>query len=290
MSFLDEHQVPYMQGGNHRHVRHGWIGYQCPWCGTSSWHLGTRLTDGYTTCWRCGPHRVGDVLIELTKQPWAVVKPIVEQFGGRFQAKQAPLGAKLKLPMGIGGLLPCHKEYLRNRGFNPDYLRDTWGVGGIGGVSTLPWRLFIPIYIRKDMVSWTTRAIGGDGLRYVSAKPVEESVPIKNTLYGQHLVPGHTVVVVEGPADAWAIGPGAVAVYGLNVSERQIAEIQSYSTRIVCFDNTTDAQKRAKKLCDKLKAVTSHGSVTYQVLLESGSDPGSASTDEITELRERFVL
>ena len=290
--FLDECHVSTMTGGNHKHVRHGWLGLQCPWCHTTSWHLGIRLADGHTTCWRCGGHRLADVLITVSGQPWSAVLPVVKEVQKRtgIAGTRVKSSGRLKLPKGITPLGRAHKLYLKDRGFNPDDIQDKWDVQGLGLESPLSWRLFIPVKINGQTVSWTTRSIGSADPKYISASPDAESVPIKSTLYGADLVPGHVIVVVEGPADAWAIGPGAVAVFGLNVSLTQLAEIQSYPVRVVCFDSDDDAQRRADQLCRRLDQSYETSGETHQVQLETGSDPGDADHDEILELRKRFGL
>ena len=86
---------------------------------------------------------------------------------------------------------------------------------GIGLHPRLPWRLFIPIHSHGRPISWTTRSIGTkDKKKYITASPAEEAAPHKQTLYGLDYC-RHTVIVVEGPLDAWNIGPGAAATYGL---------------------------------------------------------------------------
>ncbi len=284
MSFLDDHHIPYKEGGSHQHVRFGWLGLQCPWCQTQKWHLGVRLSDGYTTCWRCGHHRIGDVLMELTGGTWKDIKHLTE-FDGIRRLPVAVKG-KLKLPE-IGPLLPAHKKYIRSRGFDPEYLSMSWGISGIGLAERLSWRLFIPIHIGRDLVSWTTRAIAKDtGPRYLSAGPTDEAVPHKNVLYGAQHVPGHAIIVVEGPADAWAIGHGAVAVLGLQVSPQQILDIAAYPRRMICFDSSDAAQKRAEALCQRLSQKSSADCITESCCLSTGDDPADADPDEIQQLKQ----
>ena len=158
-----------------------------------------------------------------------------------------------------------------------------WGVQGIGITARLRWRLFIPIQVRGVTVTWTTRAIGETGTRYMSARPDEEVTPIKSILYGVDLVPGDSVVVHEGPTDCWATGPGAVGVFGLNVSPTQVAEIGSYGRRTICFDDGKDAQKRAERLAERVSVLPGETNV---IRLESGSDPAEADPEEIAELRK----
>jgi len=221
------------------------------------------------------------VLQELAKVHWKDISPIVAGFKHYIELEKRPRG-RLTLPKRLEPLGPAHKRYLRDRGFTPEALERLWQLQGIGPVGRLMWRVFIPIHLRGELVSWTTRTIGNGELRYVSASPEEESFSHKDILYGADRA-SSTIIVVEGPADVWAFGPGAVATLGVVVSRAQFLEMSAYPVRYICFDSSREAQKRAGELATRLKAFKGE---TYQVELESGDDPGSADPDEIREVRK----
>ena len=214
---------------------------------------------------------------------------MVEGYTGVYDKRPQPTSSMVKLPPGVGEFQKSHLKYIRERGFDPQYLYDTWGVRGIGLNPKLSWRLFIPIHVQKRVVSWTTRSIAANSdRRYISASPEEEAVPHKTILYGADLVPGGTIIVVEGPADAWRIGPGAVATFGLSMSLQQVREIGSYPRRVLCFDNEPGARRRAVELAER---TFSHlPGETLVVSLETGKDPGCAEPQEVQELRTKVGL
>jgi DNA primase len=189
----------------------------------------------------------------------------------------------VKPPPGLQALRRPHRDYLRGRGLDPDIIESLWGVRATGPVGRLAWRLWIPIELDGQIVSWTTRAIGDKQPRYVSAGPGEESIDHKTLLYGEDRA-GHSIVVVEGPADVWAIGPGAVAVLGLTTTPQQIERIGSHPVRAVCFD--AGAERRASRLAAWLRQYPGE---TATIRLESGDDPAEADSEEIEELRRRFL-
>jgi len=168
---------------------------------------------------------------------------------------------------------------------NPDEIERLWGVQGIGLASELSWRLWIPIYHQGEVVSWTTRAIGNTDARYITASPEQESKSIKSVLYGGDMV-RYASIICEGPIDAWAIGPGAVAVCGLSYTKAQLLETSKFPVRVICFDSESIAQKRANRLAKQLQVFPGE---THVVVLESGDDPAEADRSEILELRERFL-
>ena len=147
----------------------------------------------------------------------------------------------------------------------------------------LPWRLFIPFHIHGEVVSWTTRSIGQNGLRYVSASSDQEKVNHKSILYGEDFC-RHAVIVHEGPFDVWRTGPGAVATCGTGFSRSQLLRLSNYPVRVICFDNEKQAQQRATELCDLLEPFPGE---TIQVTLDA-KDAAEASDKEINQLR-RFL-
>jgi DNA primase len=193
----------------------------------------------------------------------------------------------LKIPQGVGPLLPAHRAYLKKRGLNPDLLASVWGFRGIGIAPRLQWRIWIPICdLYGKVVSWTTRSIGDDPpTRYISATADEEELPHRSILFGAHLA-RHVIIVCEGALDAVTIGPGAVATCGVGFSKAQKAAMAEYPVRVVCFDAEDDAQKRARALCNDLSAFP--GS-TENVYFDSAKDANSADRAEVDELRKKYL-
>jgi hypothetical protein len=192
---------------------------------------------------------------------------------------------RLELPAGLVPLMKQHKRYLQGRGFDADDLVRLWGIQAIGLAVDLAWRIFIPAYYQGQVVSWTTRSISDNVTsRYWSAGQDQESMPLKHLLYGEQYCQ-NTVIVTEGPLDAWAIGPGAVSVCGVSYTQQQVSRMVRYPTRVICFDNEPDAQRRALKLAESLSAFNGD---TYNVLL-SGKDAASSPKREIELLRREFL-
>ncbi len=282
-------RVPHRLGGQHHHVRPGWVGVDCPRCSPRSgkFKLGVSLTDGRATCWTCGGVRLGSALSEITGLPLAECVAALDGVAWRRPERLHPPAGRLSVPSCVGGLMPQHRSYLAGRGFDPDEVASLWGVLGIGhGPPRLAWRLFIPVERGGETASWTTRAIGPAARpRYVSARPDEESAPLKTLLYGLDKA-RHAAVAVEGPLDAWALGPGAVALLGLAVTEEQEDALSRFPVRAVCFDAEPAAQARARRLCARLQRWPGE---THLVELETGKDAAEASRRELEEVRQRFL-
>lgn len=283
LQFLQHHRVPHKQAGEHEHARQGWVQVQCPWCRTETYRLGINIQGLYANCWACGPHPIKTVLHKLTGASWREIEGVAKHPLGRRETQPGGhlRASRVKLPNGVGPLTTAHEHYLRGRGFDPDEIRQLWGIRGIGIHSRLSWRLWIPVFLRGELVSWTSRSIGECHPRYLSARPDEEVIPLKQLLYGQDYIRS-SVIVCEGPTDVWRIGPGAVATFGMGYSQRQLIDIAGYPVRIICFDNERDAQRRAERLAVDLAIVPGKTSL---VRIESGDDIASADPEEVLELR-----
>lgn len=287
LELLDELNVPHRRFGEAAKVTEGYVGLECPYCGHGPWYMGINLSSGWTTCWSCGPHRLADLIADVTGRKPADAKRLVAGLEHAYTPKRDEVRGRLVLPPRVGELLPAHRQYLAGRGFDPDEVAELWKVQGIGVGGRLQWRLFIPIHEAGEVVSWTTRAVGDKVPmedRYRGAKRDEEVYPRKRLVYGLDKVM-HAVVVCEGPTDVWRIGPGAVCTCGTGWSYGQVRRLSRFPLRVVCFDNEPSAQRRARSLSDQLAPFPGE---TYVVRL-SGKDAASSSQEEIKELRRRFL-
>ncbi len=279
---LSQLNIPYKTEGHH-HCRPGWVQIDCPWCGrdTQKWHLGYSLDGHFLNCWRCGPHRPIETLMEITGLPFYQCKKLLSGIEPTETKKEKPKG-KLIIPKGVGKLGRPHLHYICKRGFVPSEIEELWKIKGIGIAAKLAWRIFIPIIYHGETVSWTTRSISDNPkvTRYISAPLKEESIPHKSLLYGEDYAQ-QTIIVTEGPFDVWRIGPGAVATLGVGYSHAQMLRMSHYPVRVICFDREKTAQIRAKKLCNNLSVFPGE---TYNIQLSS-KDAAGATAKEIKKIR-----
>ncbi len=288
LSILRELNVPYAE--NHHHSTVGWVQINCPFCSnrnSNSFRLGINLEGAYCNCWHCGGKRLVDVLVEITQQPYHSIQDLLKGISRQTTEKKPKITGKLEIPFGVEVMGKPHRSYLKNkRKLDPDEIERVWGVKGIGVGVDLSWRLWIPVHYRNEIVSWTTRSIGNsDRDRYICAAKEKESIPAKSLLYGSDFA-RHAIVIVEGPIDAWSIGPGCVSTLGTSYSKSQVLKMASYPIRAICFDTEPSAQHRAQSLAKELQ---SHPGETFVIELESGKDANAADKSEILEIRHRFL-
>lgn len=280
IEILERYRVEHRKHGEHHHCSEGWVQVDCPSCSPNSGHfrLGFSLTSGAANCYVCGRQPAGSVLAALidlpVRQAWAILG----------KAEQAPVAkkirGKLKLPTFMGELENVHKNYLRKRKYDPDELSEMWKLKGTGKTSSHPWSIVIPITLNGKTVSFTTRQLHDHGIRYKSAGPSEEEFSHKELLFGEEHC-DNAVIVVEGPMDVFRIGYGAVCTFGLTYTRSQLMRLSRYYRRVICFDNSNEAQKTANRLADELSIYPGE---TIRVEL-TAKDPGEAGDDEIKQLR-----
>ena len=286
---LDLLGVRYWEEGGHHHVRPGNLGIDCPQCspGSGAVRFSMRLDNPWRCgCWLCGKVGLVETLAEASGRGRGEILSLLGRSERPHQVKTEKPAGKLQVPEGVGPLLKVHKDYLRKRGFNPAEVSERWGVGGIGLHHRLAWRLFIPVKVGEETVSWTTRAVSDDAAkRYDSAKSEEEKQPAKSVLYGGGMA-RHAIILVEGPLDAWAVGPGGCAVMGVGFTRRQVLAASRFPVRAVAFDGDAAGQKRAREFCTALEGFPG---VTTNVVLSTGKDASRASKNEVDQLRRRFL-
>ena len=283
---LDEQGVDYKTNVQHTNVREGWLGVKCPFCRdvVGKYHMGINLDSGHCSCWVCGWHSLANVLVELTGEPYFSCVQWADIISAQTIREELPKRGRLKVPKGVTHLGWHHRRYLLDRGFKPNQLVHAWNIRGIDNSPGKSHSIYIPITYRGEVVSWTTRRLSDKSPRYITAKPEEQTMSPNDFLFGEcHCL--HMIVVVEGPFDMFRIGYGAATTMGLGLSQKQFLRVAKYPTRILCFDNEPMAQARAKELCKELSGFPGE---TLNLCLDA-PDPGSATSEEISDLRKRYL-
>lgn len=256
---------------------------ECPRCKNQNFHCGIKDDLSRASCYTCGGWNVVKLLRELTQAPWSEIQELLGQRSFvRTEADQVPLGVYTP-PTNLVGITQCEAvhAYVLERGLDPDYLEHVWGVRATGPFSNYPFRLFIPIYKGKRIVSWTARAACGQEPRYQTASAMQKSFDEKKLLFGNQFV-REAAIIVEGPLSAINVGRGAVATLGVAYTQAQVNLMADIWRRIIVFDNEPKAQARARQLADQLAVFPGE---TFVVNLDA-DDPGSASRTEVRQLRD----
>jgi len=312
MNFLrlaQDHNLDIANPGD-RGYRQGWVNVPCPFCtGNPGYHLGycadsrSQFT-GRFVCWRCGGKGELRAIESLLKISRREAINLLQAYGGSTYRPNtpktpvsSPVGKRnIKLPPNTRPLASVAGavKYCRKRGFDIEELETVWqvqatGPGSIIRVGDKPidysYRLIIPIYRDGVLVSyqgrdWTGRA--GDK-KYLACPKELESLHHKDTLYGIDLCKDTvTGVLVEGVTDAWAVGPGAVACFGVKYREPQVRILAKRFREVtVLFDPDPAGKLQALKIINKLKE---RGVTVHRVRLPKGKDPADMNREELRRL------
>ena len=283
IEYLEENNISYTTSG--KNVSQGWIGIKCPFCSDQSNHLGIHLNSGNFSCFVCGSKGSPISLIkelgnanypqarETLQKFSTTIIPIPEQKPTSTVPFELPKEAKQEL------MVP-HRNYLISRDFDEKTYID-YGLMCCGPTGQYKLRLIVPVFFQGEMVTFTSRDITNrNPYKYLACPDSSSRRPIKNTIYNIDRAK-EAVIVVEGVADVWRIGDGAVALYGTNYTSEQVKLLAKFNRIFVLFDST--AHIEAEKLGNDLSVFTS-----VEVMYLSKGDPAELTKTDVDHLRRKI--
>ena len=290
--FLQDYNIDFYTEG-HKQCRPGWLQLECPFCvGNPGPHLGYCIDANYWCCWRCGYHSHLSVIKELAGVSFAKAKAIYASYEKKHYSP-VPHKNNLKaatLIMPGEKMSNTHRQYLKSRKFNPDQLEKEWGLLGTGPTGPYKHRIIIPIRYKGSTVSFQGRDITGqNGSKYKACAENNEVIHHKHIVYGADnaLGRGKTAVVVEGVADVWRLGAGAVCTFGIKYTTKQINLLaRLFNNVIILFDNEREAQIQAKKLAYALSALETR---TLIAQIDNKKDPGEMEDQEASDFMKNIM-
>lgn len=291
-SFYKTYSIAFKTTGS-KHCRPGWVQIPCPFCpGNTGWHLGYNQKGGYYHCWRCGGHSEAETIKTILGLTWGAAIELTKALQtGKASLSQhyeeIKKAGKCVLPYGCKPLGHAHKKYLKSRNYKPNQLQKIWGLLGTGPFGDYNFRIIAPIYVNGILVSYQGRDISGKSeIKYKACKQEDEVIDHKHCLYGIDNVPNKNVVVVtEGIADVWRLGPGAVATFGIKFKPAQIIELKKFKRVIALFDSDPQAIEEADKLSEALASFN----VEVENIEMADGDPGELSQKEADALMNELM-
>lgn len=290
--FFKDYNINHATSGN-KHCSPGWIHIHCPFCKSNNYHLGFNIISGAWNCWRCGKHGLYSILKELLGYNQNI-NEIIKRYQGNikqvYETRIRPSAdKKLLFPAGIIESIPERaKQYLISRKFDHELLERIWKLKYTGPLGDYKFRIIAPIYSNGKLQSYQGRDYTGKSkLRYKACRKENEAQSHQELLYGEWLIKRNTTLIVEGIADAWRMGPGALATFGMAFTDSQILKMCSYKRLFILFDGEEKAIKQAYKLAGILRSLKK---VEVHIIeLESG-DPGEMDQDEADYLMKDIGL
>lgn len=287
VQFCKDYHVLYFPKG--KNVSPGWIGVQCPFCDDKSNHGGIHIKTGKYSCWNCKENDIVKYIQVITGKSFAEALQIKKEYSGgvthSIGIKRKSNVIKIELPGDI--LDTMHKNYLKKRGFDPDYLQRKYHILGTGITGYWRYRLIIPIYHNGQLVSFTSRDITDKQENRYQTLSVEKSIMNpKHTLYGlSYCQNKDRICVVEGPFDVWRMGDGFCSSFGTKITEYQVRLLLDYKHIIFMFDPEMDAYKTSKDIAEN---IASHGNMVEIINTENKKDPADCDDVEAGVIRKEL--
>lgn len=292
---LIDHNIPFATEG--QHSTEGWVNVHCPFCaGSREFHLGLNEDGRAAHCWRCGSHPIIDALSHILELPPSRVRSLLQEYRINITRKRVePKVAifPLKFPSPNSRLTSYYKRYLERRNFDPRELEAEWEIRQTGPVSTLdgiPYshRILIPIRWNGEVVTFQARDITEKSpQKYLACPKRREKIHHKDILYGKQEAWRNPrgIIVVEGVTDVWRLGRYAAATFGIKFKMEQVLQLSKVNDRFfIIFDEEPQAQKQAKELATKLKAL---GKQAY--IQKIDGDPGEMKPEDAKHLVKELL-
>ena len=297
VSFLEDNDIYHRFSGEN--VGRGWVGFQCPFCEGAKEHGGVNLTHKNFSCFQCGETASPPKLIkQILNCSWAKAYDTVRKYSSRDTAMSSwahtPTDKRrsqrpVHLPALTGPLSGPGGHYLTSRGFNPKAIEAKYGVKESGPLGDYRFRLIIPVYVNKKLVSFTSRDYTEKREPKYKEQPIKEAIiPVKDCLYNIDSVKDK-LLIVEGPADVWRMGDGAVSLLGIKCTEAQ----QEWLFRWWKYKTKFSGKKKVvllldpktRKAADKLYFTLTSFIRDIKIVELSGRDPAELTQEEAMNLK-----
>jgi len=286
----------------HKHCSGGWIHIECPFCsGNLGYHLGycfdiqSRFFDKFV-CWRCGGKSQRKALSGLLRISTYEADEIIRKYTVLTIQKKKEIKRKsnFKFPGGMTDLLPHHETYLKKRKFDPELIKNKYGVRSTGPLAPLEiegktldysHRIIIPVEWEGEIVSFQGRDITGKHkLKYIACPQELEIIEHKTIYYGNPI--NERCVIVEGVTDVWRLGNGAIALFGIKYRLEQIRKLAKMKEVFLLFDPESQARKQAEKIYSEL----CFRGIKCWKLPDLKTDPGDMEQEEADELMFKLEM
>lgn len=287
--FLQDNNIRYWERG--KNVSQGYIGLQCPFpgCDDSSNHLGIRLKDLKVNCWKCGPHSLTKLIQLLINVSYIDAKAIAGNFD-HYQVEERLPAEKLIYPPYFSKVFPLvHRRYLRNRKFVPRELIEKYNLRACYRLGKYNYRIIIPIYQDRRLVSWTARDVTGIAEQKYKAATIEESlINPHNLIFNLDSVkPGKDAFCVEGPFDVFRLGDGAFCFLGVKINASRLRQIALKKIRkfIIFFDNDLTGKNAAKYIANTVAPLVGEVLIVKFKYNKKKIDPAKITPAQVTKLK-----
>jgi DNA primase len=294
--FFQDYDIDYTSRG--KNIGKDWIGLnECPFCGAQGNHFGVSSSSKGYHCWVCGEKGTIPTLIkEILQIDWNEVKEVIKKYSDgkivEFSSRES--GGKVILPSNLSDVNKIGMKYLKDRGFDSRSLVQKYKLKQTGMFSKLNhegqtsdfrYRIIIPIYMNRQLVSYTGRDYTGKrDPRYRHPFIEACKIPPSSCIYNIDTVKDRCLIV-EGPTDVWKLGDGAVSIQGIEFTKEQIRFFyeKKLSKAVIMFD--AGKEEKARQLGHILGGCIRD----IQIASLEDDDPGSLQAAEALKLKHSLL-
>lgn len=253
---LQDNNIDYRLSG--KNISEGWVGIQDPYEHDTGYHMGINPHGAYCSSWKTGGHNLRKVLSDILSISWFEANKLIKDYSTETHIET--MLNKKKFVISENKPSRVHRDYLRSRGFNANYLIETYDIRADG------YKLVFPVYYRGAIVSYQERDIRNKF--YKACSKDTAILNYKDILYNIDRATSDFIVVVEGLFDVFRLGDDAVATFGTSWTKKQVGILQKYKKVIIMFDNeeNTDTRKRADGLGAELSMLGVDVEVNWEYL------------------------
>jgi len=293
IEYLEDNGIEVKTSG--KNVSPGWIAIKCLFCDDPSEHLGIRINDLKSNCWRCGNHSISKIIKQIENCTSWEARQRINDLKKDIEYQEQELiisqgfhidpNKIVKIETIEKGFPKIYRDYLKSRNFKPNLLRRKYNLIAGGNIGRYKFRIIIPIYEQRRLVSFTSRTIiKTEPKKYLNPQPGEYAISPKQCIYNIDSVK-KDCLLTEGPADVWRFGNGAVAIIGLAFTRRQIIILKEKKIRnlFIMMDSERQAQIVAEDIYRLLRPYVKNAEIVES---NHKKDLGDFTRKEAKKLRE----
>ena len=278
----------------------GWTHTNCPFCKNppdTHFNGGFDINNPRFYCWRCGSHSYYDAVSKILNISISETKGLFKSYNF-ISDKKTPVRIAKAEHLDLPGyrLDENEKEYLRSRGFDPEYLQNKFHIRGGGICGEWSYRILIPIYYNHILVSWTGRSILDKQAikdleipRYKNLAIEQSVINPKEIFFNLDNCNGKEVILVEGPMDVLKMGDDTICSLGTSVTREQELFLRNKFDKVfIAFDNESAAQDKARHLGMNLNSAGMKVEVVNICEDFGKNDPGELTEEEVRQIKKEL--
>ena len=271
---LEKRNIAFKTSG--RNIGQNYIGMDCTFCGDGRNHLGVNKHNGCYYCFVCGAKGSFKYLVYKLTGEW-INRSIFEI------VTQEPSSGATDLDFDFDSLSSRAKDYLFNRGYDPEELIDKYKLRDGGLVGKFKYRIMIPYFMNNKLVTYSGRDYSGvQEPKYLHLDHESSIMSCKEVLYNLDNCKDQSIILTEGIFDSWRLCTGSIALSGKQLSTNQHQQLKRFQRIFIALDQ--DAVKESNHIANQIESEFND----VFIISVPTKDPDSLSRNQVIELKQQI--